>query len=219
MSRSEHSVHSFVVDQQVKPFIKTERHDITAADAPSSSANRFEVMRFTAPKNQVIVIKSIIPFVCRRTDVGNVTLESFQYIPSIEANGFFGWEPTVDNKSPFVIESDINAPRISAGPLLDTDRIRFPGLTHVADDPHAEMFKFKDNVFSIEVRGSKTFKVTMSVLGVGIASGIPNPFRIGSDATGAQKRVDFAGVSVFGVTMPEQLYNDIRSNWSVIGVA
>jgi hypothetical protein len=211
-------LHYFVKDDQIRPFMKVERHDVTDPDAPARSSDEFEVFSVTPPKNQVIVIKAIAPFVCRRTSIGDPVLESFQYIPAIEANGFFGWQPFVQNQSPFIIESDINAPRTSAAAPADkTDRIRFPGFTHISDNPLQDIFVRKDFSFSILVEGDKRFTVVMRVLRVGTVGGIPNPFRIGNDALGTQKRVDFSGAAVYGVTMPAQLYNDIQSKWSMLG--
>ena len=212
-------LHYFVKDDQIRPFMRVERHDITAANAPRKAPGEFTVLEVTPPKNQTLIVKAIAPFVCRRTSIGDPNLESFQYIPAIEASGFFGWQPLVQNQSPFIIESNINAPRVSAGPLDDAgDRILFPGFTQVSENPLMDIFIRKDFSFSILVGGDKSFTIVMRILRVGTVAGIPNPFQVGNDAVGNQKRVDFSGAAVYGVTMPTQLYNDIASKWSMLGM-
>lgn len=208
------NLHYFLKDDQVRPFLRDERHDITAANAPMHSPDEFIIFSKTPPKNQVIIVKAIAPYVMRRTDVGDAVLESFEMIPPVLANGFFMFEPFVQTQSPFVIETDVNAPAVMAS-ANDAERIKGPGFTCVTDDPIKSILFSHDNTFSIFIGGQQPFQILMKVLPVNTVGGIPNPFTVGNPPIPGpqQKRVDFAGALVYGVTMPEQLYNEMNKRW------
>lgn len=208
------NLHYFLKDSQVIPFIRDERHDIAATDAPIIAPGRFRIFTKTPPKNQVIVIKSISPYIMRRTNVGDATLESFEMISPQLANGFFMFQPMVQSYVPLIVETDVNAPAVMAS-ARDAERLKGPGFTSVTDDPIKSLLFSRDNTFSIFVGGLQPFEIIMQVLPVNTIGGIPNPFFVGNPPIpGAeQNRVDFAGALVYGVTMPEALYNDMNNRW------
>jgi hypothetical protein len=208
-------VHSLIADEQIIPFKHEDRHDITnPADGIQISENRFVACQFTQPKGQVVVIKAIAPYLMFRANAGGAN-ETLQFIPGSDANGFFAFEPLVNNQSPYVIRSNVNAPTTSAA-ALDTDRIRSPGTTLIPDDPALLEYTPKDPFFKILVRGGKTFTLVCEILRDATANPIPDPFEIGATAITANRRVDFAGALIYGVTMPEQLYNKLQKQWSMI---
>jgi len=209
------SLHSFVADEQIKPIIIEERHDLTASDVTKITPERFVIFKLVPPKGQVVVVKSIAPFVCRRTDIGDPALESFEYIPAIEANGFMNWQPLVNGTAPFIIKTNINNPETLAAPPSDaSNRFQSPGLTSFSDDPQKDLFITKQHSFNILVRGEKEFSIQFRLVGSTGAGAMPNVYTVGG--AGAGKRVDFAGAMIYGVTMPEQLYNKIANNWSML---
>lgn len=205
----------FLKDDQIRPYLRDERHDIAAANAPRKAPNEFIIFNVTPPKNQVIIIKSIATYVMRRTDVGDPVLESFEMIPALLANGYFLFKPLVQNQAPFVIETDVNAPAVMAFANDQGNRQRGPGFTQVSDNPIQSILFSRDNTFSILVCGDQQFTISMLVLSVNTVGGIPNPFTVGNPPIPGpqQKRVDFAGALVYGVTMPESLYSEMNKRW------
>ncbi len=212
------NLHNFLKDEQIRPYSREERHDIAAADAPRRSNNEFRIWNCKPPKNQVVVIKSIAPYVMQRVNIGDATTESFQMIPALNTMGFFLVEPVVQNQVPFIIEADINKPKIMAN-ASDADRYKGPGFTCLSDNPISSILTEKDHPYSILVRGDQPCEIFLKVLPASLTNGIPNPFFVGNPPAGllaGQNRVDFAGALVYGVTMPEALYDTIDKRWQAL---
>jgi hypothetical protein len=64
-------------------------------------------------------------------------------------------------------------------------------------------------LFSFPVTSKAELLVTFAILPPSDVAPIPNPFSIGA---GAIKRVDFAGVIIAGVVMPQHLYDTLLKN-------
>lgn len=193
----------FMVDESVKPFIKDQRVDLLAADTKKQAAGRYFVFEHKVTKGNVLVIKGLVPYACERTDVGT-TDEAFAMIDPLFGNGCFSFEPQVNGNAPFTVSLDYNAPRISTGTLLNADRARKNGFSHISKAPLDDAKQAYFNpIFSFLVPSDNTLSVVFSILSVGSSSPMPNPYTIGGTS---EKRVDFAGVVVVGVEMSEQLY-------------
>ena len=192
----------FMADPQARPFIRDERHDLTAADAPTQSQGRFIIYSRKVPKGQVEIVTALSPYVAARSGAGasqtviNLTPEA--------ANGWFLFEPQVDRSSPFRNDVDFVEYDDLAG-ATDTLRTRANGITHVSANPFTDarnQFNQPSAAFSALVKGGSQFEVIFSVIATG---GISLPYTIGSTA----KRVDFAGCLVMGIEMSQQAYDDV----------
>jgi len=201
----------FLVDPQIKSFIHDERHDLLAPDAPIVGTGRFVIVSLKAPRGQVIVVKSLVPHAYARTDMGTAN-ESFEMLDPMAANGFFSFEPLVNDSSPFVIELDYNAPSIEGGTLLDSDRQRTKGISHISSSPWADVQRSWFNpMFSILIKGDSTFTVVFSILPPPVVA-TPLPFGGQySIEVGAAKRVDFVGCMLGCMQMSEQYYHFLET--------
>jgi hypothetical protein len=201
----------YLADPTARPFIRDFRIDLTASDVPQESAGRYIVADLKVPRGQRFLVKSVMPYAMARTDVGTAQ-ESARILVNEEVGGFFSFEPTVNGNSPFVIEADLNAMRTSAG-AQNSDRVRANGWTHVSDNPWFQASASWDNpMFTVEVSPDSTFRIVFTVLPVGFANPLPNPYVIPAappPAAQPPKRVDFAGVVITGVNMSDQSYRDI----------
>jgi hypothetical protein len=196
--------HYFLADPQVRPFSFDQRVDLTAADVPTVGKDRYVVQELRPPRGQIYVVKAFFPYAAARTDVGLAT-ESFVYLGE-EANGFFKFEPLVNDNSPFIMETDFNAPRTAGGTLLNADRQRNKGVSYVTPSPWSEATQaFFNPLFTFLIPSNASYRVIFSVLPTAAASAIPNPYQIGV----GPKRVDFAGCITVGLQMPEQHYHGI----------
>lgn len=201
----------YLADPTARPFVREFRIDLTASDAPIESTGRYIIAELKVPRGQRFIVKSVFPYAMARTDVGNAGLESARMLSNVEVGGYFSFEPQVNGNAPFVIDSDLNAMRTAAG-AQNSDRVRASGWTHVSDNPWFMASTTWDNpLFSIEVSPDSVFRIVFTVLPVGFANGLPNPYVIPAPPPAVQppKRVDFAGAVIVGINMADQSYRDI----------
>jgi hypothetical protein len=124
------------------------------------------------------------------------------------ADGWFSFEPLVNNALAFLILSDMNAPRIAAGPLTNKDRFQAKGVTHISEHPWKDIQSAWFNpMFSFVIPQESKFQVVFSLLPDGAVAPFPaaGQYAIGSGT----KRVDFAGFLIAGQILSDQKYNEI----------
>ncbi|RLC31840.1 hypothetical protein DRH13_02465 [Candidatus Woesebacteria bacterium] len=195
----------FLADPQIQPFCRDSRVDLLAPNVEVISANQFVVYRNRTKKGQVEVIKSISPYAMERTDVGTPQ-EAFRMIPPNEGDGYFSYTPLINNQPPVILDINYNSPRVAAGPLNNNDRIERAGISFLVEEPWRASQNMQHPLFSFPVTSKAELVVTFSILPPADIAPIPNPFAIGA---GAIKRVDFAGVVIAGVVMPQHLYDTL----------
>ena len=198
-------IHEFVSDPQVQAFKWNYRVDLTASNTQQLVQGQYIVMRTKTPSNKINVVRYIAPYAQYRTDIGG-TEESFATILPEDGDGFFSFAPLVNGQSPLIMEINFNAPRTAAGTLNNNDRQKRAGITNLAPYPMVNA-QLTQPLFNIPVMSDAEFMVTFEILPPATGSPIPNPYGIG--AVGNRRRVDFAGVVVFGATLPQALYNRI----------
>ena len=200
---------NFLADTQAKPFVRDFRSDLLAPDIKTQSVGRYFIAEHRVPRGTVLVVKGLVPYACERTDVGTVN-EAFDFIDPEVGNGNFSFEPQINGNAPFISSIDYNAPRTASGTKLNADRVRQNGYSQISkrplDDAKNEWF---NPMYSFVVPADATLAVIFTILRVGTTSPIPNPFSIG---VATEKRVDFAGVVLVGLEMPEQAYNQALSS-------
>jgi hypothetical protein len=195
----------FLADPQIKPFVRDSRVDLLAADTLQIATNEFIIYQNRTKKGQIEVVKSIAPYAMERTDVGTPQ-EAFAIIPPNVGDGYFSFSPQINAQPPVIMDLDYNAPRIAAGPLTNSDRIKRSGITWLVEDPWRAGQQMQHPLFSFPVPSKAELIVTFSILPPAQVAPIPNPFQIGAAAI---KRVDFAGVVICGVVMPQHLYDSL----------
>lgn len=200
----------FLDDPEIRPFARNQRVDLKASNVPIISTNRYLIFSYQVPAGQCLLVKSHAFYACERTYIGTAS-ESFRYLGPDEANGFFSFQPLVDNNSPAIVQLDFNSPKTAAGTLNNNDRQGSNGFTEVSLNPYVDAQLMGQNpLFSLAVPSGKTFQIAFSVLPVSTlnSSGIPvgGQFQVGTGI----KRVDFAGAVVSGVLMPQQVYDQTK---------
>ena len=195
----------FLADPQVRPFARDSRADLAAPDILQVSNQEFVIYSNKTKKGQVEVIKSNSPYAVRRTDV-NTPQESFEMIPPEEGNGWVSFTPQINGQCPIVLDIDYNAPRNLPGPLSNLDRIKRAGISSLSPRPWEAAQYQQHPLFSFIVPSKAELIVTFSLLPPAVVNPIANPFTIGGLG---QKRVDFAGVVIAGVQMPQHLYDSL----------
>lgn len=198
----------FLSDPQIRPFARDSRVDLLAPNVDIIASNEFVVYRNRTKKGQVEVVKAIAPYVMERTDVGTPQ-ESYRIIPPDLGDGFFAFTPFINNQSPIILDINYNTPRIAAGPLNNDDRTQRAGISFLTEDPWRAVQQMQHPLFSFPVTSKAELLVTFALLPLSEVAPIPNPFSIGAAAI---KRVDFAGVIVAGVVMPQHLYDTLLKN-------
>jgi len=194
----------FLADASVRPFAREQRVDVAASDAPTLNDEEFIVFENRTKRNEIEIVRRIVPYAMRRTDVGTPS-EAFARIPPAEGDGYFGFSPKVGGKTALVLDTNLNAPRTAAG-ALNAERVRRGVITSLSDSPWEDAQAYNP-LMAIAVPSEVVFQVTFSVLPAATASPIPNPFAVGG--AGGARRVDFAGVVVTGVVMPQHLYDRV----------
>jgi hypothetical protein len=195
-----------LVNDQIRPFTRNARVDLTAPDTPVQAQGRYIIYRNRTKKGQVEVIRAIVPYAEERTDVGTPQ-ESFRKILPEDGDNFFAYNPAVNGQPAFVSQLDFNAPRNAAGPLRNAERQVRAGFTNLSTTPLADVMRGWPSWFAIPVPSETEFLVTFELMppSVDPVATLSNPYEIGTGA----KRVDFAGVLVAGVLMPQQLFDKL----------
>ena len=195
----------FLDDPQIKAFVRTRRVDLTAPAAQLDviSQGRFAVYRNRTAGGQVEVVQYIAPFVEERTDIGTPQ-ESTKRIPAAEADGWFSFNPLVNNNPPLVLEINMNRPTAAATPSNNQRAVQ-GGITFMSNQPWIDAQRFNPN-FAFPVVADQELLITFELLPSAVTGAIANRFQIGAGA----KRVDFAGVVVCGVLMPQPVFDRLH---------
>lgn len=192
----------FLADPSIVPVVADYRVDLMATDVPTSGADRYVVATVEQSKNEVLIVKGIVPYAMRRTNIGTGG-ESFAMIPAAQGNGHFLFQPRVgQGGTPALIQVDLNRPRVEATPGDRAARLVDGGFDNIADNPLFEALRIWDNPMNtILVSAGSTLQVIFSLL----PTAMPGRFQIGAGFN----RVDFAGCYIVGLRMPAQLYGEL----------
>jgi hypothetical protein len=209
----------FLVDEQIRPFYRDERHDLTAANAPILSTGVFIVHSHQVPKDTVEVVMGVLPHVWARSNPGtpSETVALINEVDSLPpplpatgilrgtAQGWFLWNTLKGGAPPFTTETNYNAPQTQAG-ASDAQRFVQRGLTWATSDRIiGSTVGFGNPLSTILVPAGQRFEVTFQLAPTSPTNPVPNPYQIGA----GDLRIDFAGALVFGVTMPQQFYDKL----------
>jgi hypothetical protein len=203
-------VNLFVHDQ-MRPFKRNRRVDLLAPNTPEFSGGRFVVYENRTKKGQVEVIKAIVPYAQRRTDVATPS-ESFEMIDPMEGDGFFAYTPLKAGQPPIIVDVNFNSPRAAAGPLNNNERQIASGISHLSSRPWVDANRGWPDYFAFAIESEVLLQVTFEILPPSTSAAALPPggqFQIGP---GVGKSVDFAGVIIAGVVMPQYVFNKLVEN-------
>lgn len=194
-------------DPDAAPFYWDSRIDLTASDVPTTSGGDFVVFDRRVPQNQIWLIKTMMPHVYARTDVGTAQ-ESYRPLTAQEANGYFSWELLVENQS-VLMSADYNNQRL-AGAAQNSDRSSLNGVSTISADPHGDAFKSWNNpLFTVKAASDRRVRVIFRIRSLGAASPIPNGYVVGG-AVGS-RRVDDAACLLTGAVVQSQTYDKVAN--------
>lgn len=197
-------------DPSILPFTRDHRVDLLASDVETLSTNRFVVYRNRLTKGQVEIVKALVPYACRRIDIGDASgnpAESFEYIPPEEGDGFFAYSLLKNGQPPIIMDLDYNAPRPANATLSNKERQKRSGISNLSVTPWRDATSGAGALpVAIPFESENEQLVTFEILPASTVTPLPaaGRFTVGVAAT---KRVDFAGVLIIGVQMPQSLYN------------
>lgn len=199
----------FLSDPEVRPFVIDKRIDLADPNAPIVATGRYICASVKVPKAQIYVVKALIPYAMERINMPAAN-ETAQFLNPRECDGFFMFEPLVNDSSPFIMETDYNAMSIDGAAYNNNDRVRGKGISYISDEP----WKTAQNVwfnplFTFAVPGDATLRVIFSIFGVAGVGGIPVGGQYAVAGAGGARRVDFAGCMIVGQQMSEQYYRGL----------
>lgn len=191
-----------LADPDIQPYYRDEFHDLTAADVPTRGPNEFVIFKEKVPKTQVLVVKGFMPYGMERVDI-NTGNESAVYLDPPAVQQFVTFEPYINDKSIHIIQGNAAQFQTLATPPTDRqNRESTRGYQGMSDRPYVDVIRqWYSSLFTIVVRGNSELKVIFRLIPVGAG------FKTIQIGTG-DLRIDYAGIVVAGMRMPEQMYND-----------
>ena len=199
----------FLSDPEVRPFVFDKRIDLADPNVPIVATGKFICASIKVPRGQIYVVKAVIPYAMERINMPAAN-ETAQFLNPRECDGFFLFEPLVNDSSPFVMELDYNAMSIDGAAYNNNDRVRGKGISYVSAEPwKAAQNAWFNPLFTFTVSSDATLRVIFSILGVASIGGIPAGGQFAVAGAGGARRVDFAGCMVVGQMMSEQYYRGL----------
>lgn len=171
----------------------------------------FLALKVLVPKDTVYIIKSMAFWVKQRINEGDAAAETARYIDPTNGDGFFAFEPLIDDASVYFIDLNTAAYQTAAGALAGgTQRIQAKGFTQLSVTPLQDVDRAWNNTLSsFAVTSQKTLMVRFRILPAATTAPMPYIYSVGG-ATAGTRRVDFAGVCVRGQRLTEQDYNAMK---------
>lgn len=191
--------------EEVQPFIMTRYRDLAATDGTLKklSEGKYIIMSERPVRGQVYVVKSVVPWAMKRVSVGTPQ-ETVEYCQPQDVNGQVLYETLVGGNAPVLFDTVGPAFKTAAN-ASNNDLVGGKGITFVARDPWAQsQYAWSNPQFTFLVKSGSDLMVTFSVLRPSVTNPIPVVYTVPpSDPT---HRIDFAGVTVVGLSMSEQTY-------------
>lgn len=202
---------NFLFAEEVQPFVITRSRDLAAVDGTLQqiSEGKYVILNERPARGQVFVIKSIVPWCMKRDNVGLPT-ESVSFCSPAAVNGQVLYEPFVGGNTPILFD-EVNPAFKTAAAASNNDLTGGKGISFVSPDPWSDAQRSWFNpMFTFLVKGGTDFLVTFSVLRPSVQNPIPVVYTI-PPTPGATERIDFAGVTVVGLSMSEQTYTKVMN--------
>ncbi len=204
----------YLADKIARYWYRSARIDLVATDVPTDGSNRFVVYLEKPPDNTVFIVKAVAMFAQERLNVGTPA-ETVRMLNPVDANGWFSYELSVNNSNAIESKMDMNSPMTAAAPL-NSQRQVTTGISWLSSDPWSDVQKVWNPMFTVLVPSASPLKVVFSIPQLPAATPIPNNFSVGGSVAGTQ-RVDFAGVVMAGIQMPEQAYRSLVAQSEKMG--
>jgi hypothetical protein len=191
--------HWFMPSPLYRPFRLEQRVDLAPAAAPPKfGGGRVIVFSYKVPKNQTIVVQSLVFCLWQRINIGG-TDENYQLLTNADVAGKILFTVLVDNQAQPFVENQHN-PAAPLSSATNSPKLRSAGFTSVSENPDVDLLgNWFNPLFSFAVRSEQTLQVLFEVLSVntGMAK-----LQMTNDPL-VTNRVDFAGVYVAGQIMSD----------------
>jgi hypothetical protein len=204
---------SWLHAEDIQPFVFTQSRDLAATDGSLKTAEggKYVIFEETPTKGQMLVVKAVVPWAMERQNVGTPLTETVGMCAPANVNGQVSFEPLVGSESPILFDSKNPAFKDAAN-ASNKDLTGGKGITFISADPWADAARAWYNpMFTFIVPSGTTLRVTFSVLRPSVTNPLPAVYTV-PPVVGAARRIDFAGVVVTGLTMPEQVYARIADD-------
>ncbi len=200
----------FLVDDEIRAFIIDKRHDLASPDAPILSTGLFIVHEHVVPDNTAEVIHGVFPH-CWRRDNPTTADETVVLLTPEQVAGWVIFNQTKNNNQPYLVEIDYNSPTLSTAPN-DLDRQSVGGSTFLPEDaPRTMDNAMQNSLKTFYLPAKSVFRVTFRLTPVASNSPVPNPWVLGANPEpDVNNRIDFAGAMVYGVRMPQRMYDQLK---------
>lgn len=201
---------SWLFAEEVQPFVITRSRDLAATDGSLKkvSEGKYIILNERPAKGQLLVVKSVVPWCMKRTNVGTPN-ETVEFITPADVNGQVLYEPFVGGNSPILFD-EVNPAFKTAAAASNNDLTGGKGISFVSQDPWSDSQRSWFNPqFTFVVRGGTDFLVTFSILRPSVQNPIPVVYTVPPSST--THRIDFAGVTIVGLSMSEQTYAKVAN--------
>lgn len=200
----------WLAHEGVQPFVTTRSRDMAAVDGSlkTLSEGKFIIFKEAPLKGQIFLVKAIVPWAMQRENVGIPLTENVSFCDPVAVNGQVLFESLVGNNSPVLFDTDTPAFKTEAG-ASNKDPTGGKGIPFISADPWSDAQRAWDNpMFSFVVPPSTSLVITFAVLRPSVSNPLPVVYTVPPTA-GAARRIDFAGVTVVGLTMAKQTYDAV----------
>lgn len=196
----------FLSAEDAQPFIYTQSRDLAATDGSLKkvSEGKYIIFQMRPAKGQVLVVKSVIPWAMQRDNVGLPT-EDVSFCNPAQVNGQVLYETFVGGNAPVLFDTTVPAFKTAAA-ASNNDLTGGKGIPFISPDPWSDAQRSWFNpMFTFLVKSGTDLMVTFSILRPSVTNPIPVVYTVPPTA-GAARRIDFAGVTIVGLSMSEQTY-------------
>lgn len=201
----------FLHDEHVDPWEQDQNVDLLASDTPVVATGKYVCFDYTVPKGQVVVVHGMSMYAKQRINVGAAD-ESNEMIQPVDGNGWFAFEPQVNDSSPYIVGLSFAAPRLAGGTLNNSDRQRARGISQISLNPREDANKqWYNALYSFLCPSESRLRVIFSLLPAARTNGLTSGSGSYAISTTATKRVDYAGAFIVGQQMSAQHYNQIAA--------
>lgn len=200
---------NWLAAEETQPFVTTRYRDLAATDGSLKvvSEGKYIVLNERPARGQVLVVKAITPWAMKRVNVGTPQ-ETVQFCTPADVNGQVIFETFVGGNAPILFDQSGPAFKDAAN-ASNNDLVGGKGIPFVSADPwNSVAWAWNNPQFTFLVKSGSDLTVTFSVLRPSVTNPIPTVYTV-PPAPGATYRIDFAGVTVVGLSMSEQTYAKI----------
>lgn len=202
----------WLASEEVQPFVFTRSKDLAAVDGTLKTVaeGKYLIMSERPARGQVLVVKAVVPWAMYRKNVGVQDQECVQFCDPSDVNGQVLFEVLVGGNSPVLFDVNVPAFKTDAN-ASNKDAAGGKGIPFISADPWKDaQMAWNNPQFTFLVKSGAELQVAFSILRPSVVNPIPAVYTVPPTAN-AVRRIDFAGVTLVGLSMSEQTYAKIDS--------